>query len=122
MVKEPKVKVGDKVAEGSVVLLIEAAGEAGGKAVSNTVDNAPVTEVSGRSEEKQAVALVGVSYSAISNIATLPSPSGPIGAGTSVPNAASFSGTVDLDCDLLVLGAGPGGYSAAILRRFALPT
>ena len=28
-------------------------------------------------------------------------------------NAASFSGSVDLDCDLLVLGAGPGGYSAA---------
>ena len=48
MVKELKVKVGDKVAEGSVVLLIEAAGEAGGKAVSNTVDNAPATEVSGR--------------------------------------------------------------------------
>ena len=32
---------------------------------------------------------------------------------SSAPNAASFSGTVDLDCDLLVLGAGPGGYSAA---------
>src|SRR5674476_278624 len=27
--------------------------------------------------------------------------------------AAAFVGTVDLDCDLLVLGAGPGGYSAA---------
>jgi dihydrolipoamide dehydrogenase len=29
------------------------------------------------------------------------------------PAAASFSGSADLDCDLLVLGAGPGGYSAA---------
>jgi dihydrolipoamide dehydrogenase len=27
--------------------------------------------------------------------------------------ATSFAGTADLDCDLLVLGAGPGGYSAA---------
>ena len=27
--------------------------------------------------------------------------------------AASFAGAADLDCDLLVLGAGPGGYSAA---------
>ena len=30
-----------------------------------------------------------------------------------MPAAATFAGTVDLDCDLLVLGAGPGGYSAA---------
>jgi dihydrolipoamide dehydrogenase len=29
------------------------------------------------------------------------------------PAAASFAGTADLDCDVLVLGAGPGGYSAA---------
>ena len=27
--------------------------------------------------------------------------------------AASFAGAADLECDLLVLGAGPGGYSAA---------
>ena len=27
--------------------------------------------------------------------------------------AATFSGSADLDCDLLVLGAGPSGYSAA---------
>lgn len=29
------------------------------------------------------------------------------------PTAAAFVGAVDLDCELLVLGAGPGGYSAA---------
>jgi dihydrolipoamide dehydrogenase len=29
------------------------------------------------------------------------------------PAPASFAGTADLDCDVLVLGAGPGGYSAA---------
>ena len=34
-------------------------------------------------------------------------------AAVPVVAAASFSGTADLDCDLLVLGAGPGGYSAA---------
>ena len=101
VVKELKVKIGDKVAEGSLVLLLEA------------VENASGPENVKLSEEKQAVALVGAEYSATSNIATLPSPSGPIGEGTSAPNAASFSGTVDLDCDLLVLGAGPGGYSAA---------
>jgi dihydrolipoamide dehydrogenase len=29
------------------------------------------------------------------------------------PAPASYDGSVDLACDLLVLGAGPGGYSAA---------
>ncbi len=29
------------------------------------------------------------------------------------PSAASYSGKADLECDMLVLGAGPGGYSAA---------
>jgi dihydrolipoamide dehydrogenase len=29
------------------------------------------------------------------------------------PTASQFAGAADLDCDLLVLGAGPGGYSAA---------
>jgi dihydrolipoamide dehydrogenase len=31
---------------------------------------------------------------------------------------ASFTGSTDLDCDVLVLGGGPGGYSAA----FRAPT
>jgi len=29
------------------------------------------------------------------------------------PTAATYSGAADLECDMLVLGAGPGGYSAA---------
>jgi dihydrolipoamide dehydrogenase len=38
----------------------------------------------------------------------------PIAAPIAVSNAASaFQGKVDHECDLLVLGAGPGGYSAA---------
>ena len=31
----------------------------------------------------------------------------------STPSAVTSIGAVDLECDLLVLGAGPGGYSAA---------
>ena len=34
-------------------------------------------------------------------------------APTPVPVAASVAGGADIECDLLVLGAGPGGYSAA---------
>ncbi len=30
-----------------------------------------------------------------------------------VPNAAAYGGDADIECEMLVLGAGPGGYSAA---------
>jgi dihydrolipoamide dehydrogenase len=41
-------------------------------------------------------------------VAAAPSP-----APAAVPAAASYAGGADLECDMLVLGAGPGGYSAA---------
>ncbi|SDC00681.1 dihydrolipoyl dehydrogenase [Paraburkholderia lycopersici] len=34
-------------------------------------------------------------------------------AAAPAPQAGSFGGSVDVECDMLVLGAGPGGYSAA---------
>ena len=34
-------------------------------------------------------------------------------AATVAPAAAAFSGSADITCDVMVLGAGPGGYSAA---------
>ncbi|QTF91759.1 dihydrolipoyl dehydrogenase [Halomonas sp. BM-2019] len=34
-------------------------------------------------------------------------------AATPAPTAASYGGGADLECEMLVLGAGPGGYSAA---------
>jgi len=34
-------------------------------------------------------------------------------ASAPAPQAASYAGGADLECDMLVLGAGPGGYSAA---------
>jgi len=36
-----------------------------------------------------------------------------VAATAAAPPAASYAGGADLECDLLVLGAGPGGYSAA---------
>ncbi len=85
VVKDIKIKLGDKVKQGSVILTLEAAGAA-----------APVTE------PKQAAATAASAPEAIKTIAS-----------AAAPAAASFSGAADLDCDLLVLGAGPGGYSAA---------
>jgi dihydrolipoyl dehydrogenase len=35
------------------------------------------------------------------------------GVPAAAPAAAAFSGKADLDCDMVVLGSGPGGYSAA---------
>ena len=34
-------------------------------------------------------------------------------ASAPTPGAATFSGTADIECEMLVLGSGPGGYSAA---------
>lgn len=66
-VKELKVKIGDKVSQGSTVLTLEArAAQAATKAVT-----------------------------------------------PSAVSANQYTGAADVQCDLLVLGAGPGGYSAA---------
>lgn len=39
--------------------------------------------------------------------------SAPAAAPAVAPTAASFGGNADIECDMMVLGAGPGGYSAA---------
>jgi len=75
VVKEIRVKVDDKVSEGSTILMLEAtAGAAALAAASQPAAAAP-----------PAVA----------------------------PAAASYAGKADIECDMVVLGAGPGGYSAA---------
>ncbi|GCL61056.1 dihydrolipoyl dehydrogenase [Pseudaquabacterium pictum] len=46
--------------------------------------------------------------------AAAPAPAAaPAATAAPAPQAASYAGGADLECDLLVLGAGPGGYSAA---------
>ena len=92
VVKEVKVKLGDMVKQGSVVLTLEAAGAPA---------LAPVAA------SKPAPAQAAPAQAAPEKVASA------AGASVPAPTAASFSGTADLDCDLLVLGAGPGGYSAA---------
>ncbi len=90
VVKEIKVKLGDKVKQGSIVLTIEGSGAA-------AAPGAPAA-----SEQKQPAGQAVPAPAAPNSVAAAPA-----------PTAASFGGTADLDCDLLVLGAGPGGYSAA---------
>ncbi|MFN4004870.1 MAG: dihydrolipoyl dehydrogenase [Hylemonella sp.] len=89
VVKELKVKLGDKVSKGSPVLLLEAAAAAAAPAGA------------GASEQKTAAAVASHEQSAIKKEAT------------AVAAAAAYTGSADLACDVLVLGGGPGGYSAA---------
>ena len=89
VVKEIKVKLGDKVKQGSVVLSIEASGGAAVAAPAAAATPAPAPA------------------------AFAPAPAAAPPAPAPAPVASSFAGTADLECDVLVLGAGPGGYSAA---------
>src|SRR5450432_226618 len=97
VVKELKVKLGDKVSEGSVIVIVDsaAAGEA-------------------------KLAAAPAPAAAAKPTAAPAQPSAPRGNATeataataAIPGAATYSGKADIECEMLVLGAGPGGYSAA---------
>jgi dihydrolipoamide dehydrogenase len=75
-VKDVKVKVGDKVSEGSLVLSL----------TTGVAAAAPAPPHAGQRPQAPPI---------------------------SVPTAARHDGAADMECDMLVLGAGPGGYSAA---------
>ncbi|HQN66050.1 MAG TPA: dihydrolipoyl dehydrogenase [Methylophilus sp.] len=76
VVKEVKVNVGDKVAKGSLILLLETEASA----------SAPAQ----KQEEKA-----------------------PAPAAVAAPQPAAVTGNNDLTCQVMVLGSGPGGYTAA---------
>lgn len=86
VVKELKVKVGDKISEGGIIALIEATGASAGPSPAPAAPTAtPAPAAVPQAAPATAVA----------------------------PTPASHSGAADLQCDVLVLGGGPGGYSAA---------
>ncbi len=96
VVKEVKVKVGDKVKEGSVLAVVETTGAAA---------SSPPPPGEGRA---------GAAPAAGAPAAPPPPRPSPGGGGSGQPMpAGSYSGGVDLECEMLVLGSGPGGYSAA---------
>ncbi len=88
VVKSVVVKVGDVVNEGSVILSLDA------QAASATAASPPAVP------SASAPAAPRVEPTAAAN-------AGPASA------ASSYAGGADVECDLVVLGAGPGGYSAA---------
>jgi len=100
VVKELKVKIGDTISEGSLLLTLEATG---------AVRADPSTGL--RTGPVEAPAATAPSAS------TTSTGSGQASSGrteaVAAPIASSHAGGSDLECDMLVLGAGPGGYSAA---------
>ncbi|CAN4277798.1 dihydrolipoyl dehydrogenase [Pseudoxanthomonas sp. LjRoot125] len=81
VIKEIKVKLGDSLAEGSLVAILEGEGAAAAPAKA-----APVA----------------------------PSPAAPAAPATSAPKPALGTGkAADIECRIVVIGSGPGGYTAA---------
>ncbi len=124
VVRELKVALGDKVSEGRVVVLLEPV-ETGGAAPSAPPSPSSVPGLIASGNPPRAVAEAAAAPSASAPGAA----SGERPAGAAAPGAApdaaaglaqqagraaaAYAGPVHLDCELLVLGGGPGGYSAA---------
>jgi len=78
IVGDIKLKVGDKVSEGALILMLDAQEGAG-----------------------------------VQTVAPGAAPPPPAATPVAAPAAGAYAGSVDVECEMLVLGAGPGGYSAA---------
>ncbi|WP_186163542.1 dihydrolipoyl dehydrogenase [Burkholderia gladioli] len=89
VVKEVKVKVGDNVSEGTLIVVLEGSADAAKPA--EKAPEAPAAKPAEKAAEKPAEKA----------------------APAAAPQGGSYSGSADIECDMLVLGSGPGGYSAA---------
>ena len=102
VIKELKVKVGDTLSEGSVVAVIEVEG----------AGDAPAADAKASAPEKKADAPAKKSEAPGSNPPVARSPAAP--AEPEAVKAAPSSGRqADVECRIVVLGSGPGGYTAA---------
>ena len=116
VVAELKVKLGDTVAEGAVIAVLEVEGEAGAE---------PAAPAKGDENTKPGTAVAAKPVEGAPHAGDIERPEAQAaqpaaqGAATDAgdkpgPKAASPTGRkADIECRLLVLGAGPGGYTAA---------
>jgi dihydrolipoamide dehydrogenase len=96
VVKELKLKVGDEVSEGAVIAVLE------------------VGEGASASAEPKSAPAPAPAPAAKSESAPAPSPAPAKSSSAPAPQAAGASGRkADIECKLVVLGSGPGGYTAA---------
>ena len=92
-VKSIAVRVGDKIAEGRVILLLDTSAVVEDKAEAKAASK--LDSKTGSIESAEQVS--SVKAVALSN----------------ETSAANFSGTADMSAEIVVLGSGPGGYTAA---------
>ena len=108
VVKEVKVKIGDKIAEGSLLILLESADGGTVGADSTTAQAIPAVTTATAASASIATAVPAANGAA----STTSAASVAVSAAAPTP-APAFAGQPDIECDTLVLGAGPGGYTAA---------
>ncbi len=110
---EVLIKVGDLIDKEQALLVLES-----DKATMEVPSDAAgtVTSISVKSGDKvskgSVIAEIEVALNSAPEVKASPVAQTPV-ASLSAPIAGQYSGKVDHECDLLVLGAGPGGYSAA---------
>lgn len=110
VIKALSVKLGDKIKQGSVIAKIEAIDASAGSAVAATAATAASAATTTAASSGTPSSAPPVS----SPTAVAPSASAPQAPAAAPARAmATYSGKVDAKFDLVVLGAGPGGYSAA---------
>ncbi|MGC1547275.1 MAG: dihydrolipoyl dehydrogenase [Rhodanobacter sp.] len=106
VIKELKVKVGDELSEGAVIAILEA----------DIASPSPLRG-EGRGEgttSPSAISSSGATSNAPASTRPSPQSSPQKGEEAKAPQAASSSGkAADIECKLVVLGSGPGGYTAA---------
>ncbi|MDE2054860.1 MAG: dihydrolipoyl dehydrogenase, partial [Xanthomonadaceae bacterium] len=107
VIKAMMVKVGDTVREGSVIATIEGEGSASAGAADDRTSAPPQANPAPAASAKPAQR---ESAGASSNGRPT---AGKPAAGVAPSTSAETGPTPDMDCQLLVLGSGPGGYSAA---------
>ena len=118
VVKEIRVKVGDEISEGAVLAVLETEAEAEGDSPLPPAGEVDAQSAAGEGKGKEPE-VEGTQEQEGRQKQGQPSPrpspaSGRGGEKRKGPEAAAESGRkADIECALLVLGAGPGGYTAA---------
>ena len=111
---EVLVKAGDTVAVDDALITLESdkASMDIPSSAAGTVKEMKIT-VGGKASEGTVICLLEVAGAAAA--ASVPAPAAPAPApkAAPAPAGASYKGKADVSCQMLVLGAGPGGYTAA---------
>jgi dihydrolipoamide dehydrogenase len=102
VIKEIKLKVGDEVSEGSVIAIVETAADAA------VAPEAAPSDAPKQSAPKAEPSKPEASQAAPSPAADSSKPTAP-----AVKAAGESGRKADIECKLVVLGSGPGGYTAA---------